>query len=216
MAIMDFLGRAAGVGAYGGVVGRSAVQNGIELGRALYLGHGISAESSGGGVLICEDIEEMRAKGFAPYCSDTLTMPATEDRSQLSIHCRVAAIALASKLATGAAAACFSNPARNNQEFCLALWGGIRQGVTDLHSELNFGLVETYLRLGGGDTKVVTPALPGSNDIFGMHLAEVAKHASSKAVAFQRSGPLGFGKIVLDLVQDTIQKIHEASVKYRW
>jgi hypothetical protein len=154
---MGFLGRAAGAGAYGGSVGRSAVQNGIELGRLLYLGHGISVESASGGVLICEDAEEMRAKGFNPYWSDISTKPAAEDKSQLSIHCRVAAVALASKLATGAAAACFSNPAKNNQEFCVALWGGIRQAITDLNSELNFGLVEIYLCLGGGDTKAITP-----------------------------------------------------------
>jgi len=216
MGISDLLGRAAGAGAYGRVVGRSAVQNGIELGRVLYLGHGFSAENPSGGVLLCEDAEEMRTKGFETYWSGVSTKPAAEDKSELSVHCRVAAVALASKLATGAAAAFFSNPAKNNREFCVALWGGIRQAITDLNSELNFSLVEIYLGLSGGDAKVITPSLPGSNDVFGIHLSEVAKRVSGKAIAFQRSGELGFGKSALDLMQDTFEKIHEAAVKYRW
>jgi hypothetical protein len=43
MRVKDWLANRAGVGAYGEVMGRESVKNGLALGRYLYLGHGTHA-----------------------------------------------------------------------------------------------------------------------------------------------------------------------------
>jgi hypothetical protein len=60
--LKDWLAKRAGVNAYGGVMGREAVKNGLALGRWLYLGHGMGVPTSD--VFVFENDDDMKAKGL--------------------------------------------------------------------------------------------------------------------------------------------------------
>jgi hypothetical protein len=59
-------GHVAGASGYGSTMGRQTVENGIALGRTLYLGHG--TRSTPGGSPMFENGADMKAAGFTLYC----------------------------------------------------------------------------------------------------------------------------------------------------
>src|SRR5271157_201950 len=109
MGLKDWLAKnVAGASAYGEVMGRECVKNGIALGRILYLGHATRATPSVR--FVFKDSEEMQSNGFDLYCKDPLHRPAMEDSSELSKLTRVVGIAFSVEVTLTAA----SNFMRND------------------------------------------------------------------------------------------------------
>jgi|SRR5208283_614361 len=218
MGLKDWLAKSAGVGAYGEVMGREAVKNGIALGRTLYLGHGTRATPYDG--FVFEYSEHMRSEGFELYCADEMQRPPMEDPSQLSKHTRAAGIAfaatccfvLASNLMKRANAEAFkrsagSSTARELRE----LSSGISPELLTYYWDVQRSRVERTEEL-----EVLNLESPGTNDILSWYLEELSKQVQGKAVGFQRRGVLGFDTIVVSLAEETVQGMREASQKFGW
>jgi hypothetical protein len=65
-------------------------------------------------------------------------------------------------------------------------------------------------------TRLLNPENPGSEDLLGVFLEEVAKHGRGRAVGFQRRGSLGFEAIAVPLAQETMRAIQAAAQKFGW
>ena len=65
-------------------------------------------------------------------------------------------------------------------------------------------------------TRVLNPENPGSGDLLGVFLEEMAMHGRGRAVGFQRRRSLGFEAIVVPLAQETMRAIRAAAEKFGW
>src|SRR5712691_3179798 len=143
MGLKDWLAKSARVGAYGGVMGREAVKNGLALGRTLYLGHGTRATASDN--FVFEDEDHMKPEGFTLYCADPLHMPPAEDSSELSKQTRAAGIALAAHCSITAAYN-FMKEA-NADTFSRHMGDSTCTEMRQLNLDITFDIVNHYLRL---------------------------------------------------------------------
>jgi hypothetical protein len=204
----------AGIGAYGGVIGREGSKNGLALGRTLYLGHGTHTGKPSSCVF--ENTESMSSDGFSVYCSDPTRMPPNEDSSQLSILTRAAGVGFAARVASNTAN-CFSN-AENMRTFRRSLAAStalyLEQNSPDVPMELllNFMNQEVSPTV----TKVLDLKRPGTGDLFGTVLIEVSNQHKGASVGFQRRGVLGFDHWVVSLVEQTISAIERAAQEFGW
>ncbi len=212
MGLKDWLARSAGVGAYGEVMGREAVKNGLALGRTLYLGHGNCATASE--VFVFEDEGHMRADGLTLYCADPLQLPPAEDSSELSKQTRAAGIALAAHCSFTAAYN-FMKPA-NAQMFSRSMGDSTRSEMRQLNLDITFDMVNHYLNLPrpAGVTQILDLENPGMKDLLSVFLQEISK--PNGTVGFRRTGVLGFELIAVPLAGETVQKIREASHRFGW
>jgi hypothetical protein len=203
-----------GVSGYGAAMGREAVKNGIVLGRTLYLGHGTRAKASN--AYVFEDEGLMRSEDFEPYCMDMIHRPPMEDSSELSKHSRTAGIAFATHCALTASSN-FMQEA-NVHAFHRSLGSGTKEELLKLGLGITFDHILHYLGLPTppGVTQVVSFEEPGTSDLLGVVLREVAAQVRDRAVVFQRAGSLGFGAIVVHLAEDTSRVILLATQKYGW
>jgi len=212
MELKDWLAKSAGVGAYGEVMGREAVKNGLALGRFLYLGHGTRATSSN--VFVFEDDDQMRAEGFTLYCADPLDVPPAEDSSELSKHTRAAGIAFASTCAFSTASILMNKA--NATAFSRHMGESIRPELHRLNLGMMLDLLLHYTRLPrpAGVTKVLNPGEPGANDLLSVFLQEINKQIGT--VGFRRTGVLGFDAIAVPLVEETVKVVSAATQKFGW
>jgi hypothetical protein len=60
MGLMDLLGEASGASGFGGAFGRSVFDNGLALGKTMYIGHGTDKSASFAVAKFFESAEAMR------------------------------------------------------------------------------------------------------------------------------------------------------------
>jgi len=215
MGLRDWLAKnVSGVSGYGETMGREAVKNGIAVGRVLYLGHGTSSHHSD--VFIYESIDELKAAGYEPYCGNDLQRPPMQDSSKLSIQARACGVAFAVQCCMTAAQN-FMQPS-NAANFNRSMGAGSKQEFENQRSAVTSDMVLEYLRLPRPDglSKVLNVDDPGSNDLFGAFLLALSRQGDGRAVAFPKTGVLGFDAVVVPLATETIQSISGAAPKFGW
>jgi hypothetical protein len=205
----------AGVSAYGEVMGRESVKNGIAFGRVLYVSHGTCSESSQR--FIFNDAEEMESNGFTPYCQDPLNRPSMEDRSQLSMGARALGMAFAVQLCLTASSNFMRNDA-NRRDFHHALGSGNKGELAALSGQPTMEQVLRFFNLppNAEVSQVLNTKQPGTDDLLGTYLRELSKQEGAGRTAFQREGVLGFDLVASPLAQETVVKIREACGKFGW
>jgi hypothetical protein len=203
----------AGASGYGSTLGREVVKNGIALGRTLYLGHGLA---TGSGTTVFEDDAEMLAAGFTPYCSGPANARPVEDASDLSKHLRAVGITFAYKCATTAAFNFMTAP--NATSFSRSTAGSVGEGLAQLNSQEIYALLDHYNRVQvpAEITQVLDREQPGKNDLFSVLLEQAVTRSRTRAVGFQRRGPLGFDVLAVPLAEETVKMIMVATKDFDW
>lgn len=195
-------------------MGRSTAENGLALGRTLYLGHGKHAGAPTR--FIFDSAETMIAHGYSVYCVDPKRMPPSEDSSKLSIFLRAAGAGFAARVAMNAAQ-CFANP-ESLSDFRKALGASnaayLRKNSPDLSMELFTQFVS--FQVPHGITKVLDLKWPGSGDLFGIMLLQISEQHDGAAIGFQRNGVLGYDAQAVLLVEQTISAIQQAAQEFGW
>lgn len=215
MSLKDWLAKGvSGVSGYGEAMGREAVRNGLAVGRVLYLGHGIRTNRSD--IFIYENADELKAAGFGLYCRDNLQRPPAEDYSSLSVKARACGVAFAVQCCV-IAAQNFMQPS-NAASFNRGLGAGNRQEFENQRCPVTSDMVLEYLRLPRADglSKVLNFDNPGSGDLLGVFLETLTHEANDRAVAFPKTGVLGFDTAVVPLGTETVQSISAAARKFGW
>jgi hypothetical protein len=209
----------AGVGAYGGAIGRSTAENGLALGRVLYLSHGTYLGIATDWVF--DDAESMAAKGYRIYCPnasecpDPSERPPMEDGSKLSILTRAAGVAFAAKVAMNAAH-CFSDQ-ENYRKFKHSL-GSANASYLSMHGpDVPLPLIEQFVTLPVPKTatEILDFNMPGTGDVFEVLLKEIS-NLNGVAVGFQRRGPIGFETWVVTLAEQMVSSIQKAAMEFKW
>ena len=212
MGIRDWVAKnVAGPSAYGEVMGRESVKNGLAIGRTLYLGHGTGGQTE---QLVCEDEKEMTTLGYHPYCAEPGNRPPMEDSSELSLQTRIAGIALAAQMNIVCMQNFFKEP--NGVEFGCGLVRSLKEELAKLALAISFPDVAKYTQLPmpAHVTKVVNVKQPGTDDELSIYLTEIRRRTGP--VCFQRTGLLGFDSIVVLLAEETTKVIAEARHKFNW
>jgi hypothetical protein len=212
MGLKDWLAKGAGVGAYGGVMGRETVQNGLALGRYLYSGHGTRPTASD--VFVFEDEDHMKAEGFTLYCPDPEHMPPVEDSSELSRETRAAGIAFV--LYCTSNAACIFMKKANAEKFVDSMLRAIAAQMRRLNlNVIGERSIHYYgLHFPPGFDSVLDLKKPGTNDVFFLFLQEI--HNQNRMVGFRREGALGFGSTALIMLGETVRAVREAAQRFGW
>ncbi len=214
MGIKDFLARASGPSGFGRTFGRSTVENGSELGRTLYLGHGIDKSAARSGSRLFDDAAQMRAAGFELYCPDPATKPPAEDLSVLSIHCRAIGMAFATHLALSCAR--FFKSGENKSAFNRAAGQGTRDRLIELNRGVTVEIFKQYTYMKLPELELLNQEAPGQDDLLGFYLSELAKTLPTYSVGFQRTGALGFAAPSVSLMNQTVTGFESALSKFRW
>lgn len=203
----------AGAGAYGGAIGRSTAENGLALGRVLYLSHGTYNGTAPDWVI--EDAESMAAIGYRAYCPNPSERPPMEDGSKLSILTRAAGVAFAAKVAMKAAQ-CFSNQ-ENYRNFVHSLAAASADYVSVQSPDVPMALVTQFVHLPvpSNVTQLLDLKEPGTGDVLEVFLGEISNQ-NGVTVGFQRSGPIGFETWAVTLAEQTAFSIHKAAMEFKW
>jgi hypothetical protein len=215
MGIMDLLGKASGASGFGSAFGRSVYDNGMVLGKTLFMGHGTNKSSSEPIAKMFEDADAMRSAGFELFCPDVDNWRPLEESNLLANHCYVAGMAIAAHL--GIFCATFLSRESNKSDFNRALGAGTADKIRAVKSGITVELLQSYMaiRIPAG-LKLVNENVPGEGDLVGFFMGEVVRHCATYPIGFQRSGVLGFGKPALSLMNDTIKGFEDAIAKFHW
>lgn len=215
MGITDFLAKASGPSGFGSAFGRSVYENGMVLGKTLFMGHGKNRSSSEMVARMFEDGDAMRAAGFEQFCSDVKDWNPEEEVNHLAEHCCVAGMAIAAHL--GMFCATFFGRDSSKSEFNRAMGAGTGDKLRESRNGITVELFQSYMaiRIPAG-LKFVNDKVPGEGDLIGFFMGEVARRCATCPIGFQRSGPLGFGKPALRLMNDTIKSFEDAIARFRW
>jgi hypothetical protein len=215
MGVKDWFAKnVAGAGGYGDVMGRSTAENGLALGRTLYLGHGILPGKS----IQCvfEDADSMISKGYTVYCVNPSEPPPSADPSKLSVLTRAAGVAFAARVAMNAAN-CFRKP-ENPTNFRRSLGASnaafLKQNSNDVPMELLTHFVR--MELPRTVTKALDLARPGTGDMFGAILLEVSRQNQMGSAGFQRRGIVGFDTWAVSLAEETVSSVQKAAQEFGW
>jgi hypothetical protein len=212
MGLKDWLTKRSGPTGYGDAMGRQAVENGIALGRFLFLGHGTHPKRSS--VSVFEDEDKLRTAGFSLYCTNAQSSPPAENSSDLYRQTRAAGIALAVRCSI-AAAYNFMREG-NASAFSRSMGQSTRDAMERQNLDITSDMVMRYLRLQlpAGVTHILNFDTPGTGDAFGLYLDEIRKN--DERVAFRRTGVLGFDLLAKPLAAETVRGISEAAQKFQW
>jgi hypothetical protein len=113
-------------------------------------------------------------------------------------------------------ARCFSRDS-NKSDFNRAMGAGTGDKLRQSNNGITVELFQSYMALPiPNGTKFVNETVPGEGDLVGFFVSEVVKRCATYAVGFQRSGPLGFGKPAIALMNDTIKGFEDVIAKFRW
>lgn len=213
MGIMGLLGKASGASGFGSGFGRSVFDNGLVLGKTLYLGHGMNKASSGAVAKFFNDSDEMRSAGFELYCPDLENSKPMDLSATMMIHCCVATMAIGSHL--GMFCARYFRRESNKSDFNRAMGAGTGDKLRQSKSGVTVELFQSYMALPiPTGTKFVNQSVPGEGDLVGLFMNEVAKRCATCPVGFQRAGTLGFGQLAIALMNDTIKGFEDAIAKF--
>jgi len=215
MGIMDLLGKASGASGFGSAFGRSAYDNGMALGKTLYMGHGTNKTSSEPIAKFFEDADGMRSAGFELFCPDLENWRPVNESNMLVNHCCIGGMAIAAHL--GMFCATFFSRESNKNDFNRAMGAGTADKIRGVKGAITIDLLQTYMaiRIPAG-LKFVNNEMPGEDDLVGFFMGEVVKRCATHPIGFQRSGALGFGKPALSLMNDTIKGFEDAMAKFHW
>lgn len=215
MGLKDWVAKnVAGAGAYGDSMGRSTAENGLALGRTLYVGHGISEQRTS--IVVFDDAKSMLARGFKLYCTDSTTLPPSEDSSQLSLLTRAAGVAFAARVAMNVAQ-CFRTD-ENTTKFRRSL-GASNAAYVGRHSpDLPMELVMHFVRMDAPKnvTQMLDLMRPGSGDLLGAILLEISRQLRTGSVGFRRTGVVGFDTWATSLAEQTVTSIQKAAQQFGW
>jgi hypothetical protein len=215
MGIMDLLGKASGVSGFGSAFGRSVFDNGLALGKTLYIGHGTNKATSGAEAKFFNDSHEMRSAGFELYCPDLDNWRPVDLSATMKIHCCAASMAIASHL--GIFCSRYFSRESNKSDFNRAMGAGTGDKLRQSGDRITVELFQSYMNTAiPAGLKFVNSDVPGEGDLVGFYLNEVVKRCASYPIGFQRSGPLGFGPPAVALMDDTIKGFEDALARYRW
>jgi hypothetical protein len=215
MGIMDLLGKASGASGFGSAFGRSVFDNGLALGKTLYIGHGIDKSTTRPAAKMFNDSVEMRAAGFELYCPDLATNKPVDTSATMFIHCCAGSMAIASHL--GIFCSRFFNRESNKSDFNRAAGAGTADKLRQANNGITVELFQSYMALTiPNGLKFVNENVPGEGDLVGFFMNEVVKRCATYPVGFQRSGPLGFGKPALALMNNTVSGFEDALEKFHW
>ena len=215
MGIMDLLGKASGASGFGSAFGRSVFDNGLALGKTLYIGHGTNKATSGAVAKFFNDSDEMRSAGFELYCPDLENWKPVDLSATMTIHCCVASMAIGSHL--GMFCARYFKRESNKSDFNRAMGAGTGDKLRQSKDGITVDLFQSYMALPiPNGTKFVNESVPGEGDLVGFFMNEVAKRCTTHPVGFQRAGTLGFGKSAIALMNDTIKGFEDAIAKFHW
>ena len=213
MGLKNWLARSvAGVDGYGNTMGRSTGENGLALGRTLYLGHGKSERKTIDCVF--ENAESMVKQGFDLYCRDSSKLAPAADSSNLSVLTRTAGVAFATTIAMNTAN-CFSNP-ENIRSFCRSIGSSNAAYLKEASPDIPMELFTQFLKIEvpPSVTKLVDLDRPGSGDLFGVYLLEISKRSGLASIGFQRRGILGFDDWVTTLAEQTVTAVQGAARQF--
>ncbi len=197
-------------------MGDAQIENGIALGRTLYLGHGTRTSASDR--FVYEDSHELLRNGFTPYCVDPTNRPPLEDNSELSKHSRAAGIAFA--LSIDSQTSGMFKKRTNFDLYSLAISRKIgsefRQDRGGIACNMILDYTEALTQSSGGKRPILNENEPGTDDSFSVILERLRRSQPSFAVAFQRSGICGFDLIVRPLVYQTLLGVMKATEDFGW
>jgi hypothetical protein len=215
MGIMELLGKTSGAAGFGSAFGRSAFDNGLALGKTLYIGHGTNKATSGAVAKFFNDSDEMRSAGFELFCPDSEKWKPEDLSTTMAIHCCAASMAIASHL--GMFCARYFKRESNRSDFNRAMGAGTGDKLRQSKSGITVELFQSYMALQiPNGTKFVNESAPGEGDLVGFFMNEVTKSSATYPVGFQRSGTLGFGKPAIALMNGTIKGFEDAIAKFHW
>lgn len=215
MGIMDLLGKASGASGFGSASGRSVFDNGLALGKRLYIGHGTDKATSGAMARFFNDSDDMRSAGFALYCPDSESLQSVDLSATMAIHCCIASMAIESHL--GMFCASYFRRESNKRDFNRAMGAGTGEKLRQSKDGMTVELFQSYMALPiPNGTKFVNEDVPGEGDLVGFYLNEVTKRCAAYPVGFQRGGMLGFGEPAIALMNDTITRFEGAIAKFHW
>ena len=214
MGLRDWLGKQVGASGYGNAIGESVIENGLAVGRTIFLGHGLRPGWPDHS-RIFDDGAQMEGEGFQPYCKDPLNRPPLEDKSELSKQSRALGIALASRIGMAATKNFFRDSARR-EEFNRSLGQRVRDTLGTHSSDFSFEEVLRYVKIPTDVRVALNLENPGTDDLLGVFLEELGNHGGVNTVGFQRGGVLGFDAIVVPLAQETVINIQAAAQKFSW
>jgi hypothetical protein len=215
MGLMDFLGKASGASGYGSAFGRSVFDNGLALGKTLYIGHGTDKSASPAAARLFENAEAMRSAGFELYCPDLEKWRPVDTSGALTIHCCAAGMAIASHL--GMFCSRYFSRESNKSDFNRAMGAGTGDKLRQSGDGITVELFQSYMNITiPAGLKFVNSDAPGEGDLVGFYLNEVVKRCATYPIGFQRSGPLGFGPPAVALMDDTIKGFEDALAQFHW
>jgi hypothetical protein len=215
MGIFDLLGKASGASAFGSAFGRSVFDNGLALGKVLYIGHGTNKATSGAFAKFFNNSEEMRSAGFELYCPDLEDLKPVDLSATMTVHCCVASMAIGAHLGMFCAR-CF-NRENNKSDFNRAMGAEVADKLRQSKNGITVELFQRYMGLQiPTGTKFVNDSVPGEGDLIGFFMKEVVKSCVTYPVGFQRAGSLGFGKSAIALMNDTVKGFEDAMAKFHW
>lgn len=215
MGIMDLLGRASGASGFGSAFGRSVFDNGLALGKTLYIGHGADRSASPAAAKLFENADAMRSAGFELYRPDLEKWKPVDTSATLTIHCCAASMAIASHL--GMFCSRYFNRESNKSDFNRAMGAGTGDKLRQSGDGVSVELFQSYMNIPiSAGLKFVNSDVPGEGDLVGFYLNEVVKRCATYPIGFQRSGPLGFGPPAVALMDDTIKGFEDALARFRW
>ena len=163
-----------------------------------------------------EDDVAMSAAGFTVCHPDPLNLPTADDSSELSKQTRIAGVAFASQCAIIAASNFMR--ASNADLFNRSLGDTVRNGLSQSDLPFSFADVTRYLRLlrPGTVKRVLNPQEPGEDDFLRLIMEEIARSCCDGAIAFSRTGSLGFDVVAVPLATQTVNAINAASRQFGW
>jgi hypothetical protein len=215
MGFMDLLGKASGASGYGSAFGRSVFDNGVGLGKRLYLGHGTDKSGSPAGAKMFEDTLALHVAGFELGCLDLDKELTADPQTPLKIHCCIASICVASRL--GMMCSGFFKKESNKSDFNRAMGAGTGEKLRQAQDGITVELFQSYMAVSvPSGLKFVNKDAPGDGDLVGFYVNEAVKRCATYPIGFQRSGPLGFGNPALALMDDTIKRFEDALATYGW
>jgi hypothetical protein len=216
MGLRNWFAKNAGAEAYGDVMGRETLKNGLALGRTLFLGHGTLNGCPKHNQCVYEDAAAMTAGGYTLYAADELNPPPAENSSEFSLVFRALGIAFAERIALNAAH-CFRRE-ENRDSFNRAMGSSLKSYLDETHSDVRSTTIISFMNLQTpvNVTKMLNLERPGTGDVLEAMLEAARTNDLTTWAAFRRSGIFGFDSVSVPLAEQTILSIQKAAQDFGW
>ena len=215
MGIMDLLGKASGASGFGGAFGRSVFDNGLALGKTLYIGHGTDKATSGAVAKFFNDSDEMRSAGFELYCPDQENWKPVDLSATMTIHCCVASMAIGSHL--GMFCARYFSRESNKSDFNRAMGAGTGDKLRQSNDGITVGAVSKLYGTSNSQwNQICERERSWRRRPCGVLYERSGETLCNLSSWIPKGGTLGFGKPAIALMNDTIKGFEDAIAKFHW